>query len=73
MIRLKPPYELYNMILGKPVKKHELTNNPNQNPEHYMRPIIDEITILLNVENITFQQIKTSIANKFPNMNYIVT
>jgi hypothetical protein len=52
MIKIKPEYELYNIILGK----------PNKN-DHYDENKIKEIQKLLNNDNMTFQKIKQTIIN----------
>jgi hypothetical protein len=52
-IKLKPEYEIYNLILGKPTKKEGY--NPN---------IINNINIMLKKDNISFQEIKRFIENK---------
>ena len=52
-VKLKPEYEIYNLILGKPKKneKYDLIN-------------IQKIGSLLKKDNISFQQIKKIIENK---------
>jgi hypothetical protein len=52
MLRLKPELELYNLIIGRP--------NPKLG-EIYDPLIIDKIISLLTVENITFEQIKSTL------------
>jgi len=73
MLRLKPEYELYDMILGKPNKnkKESSQSGSSDNPDHYYKPIIDEIVGLLKIENINFAQIKTTIRTNFPDFHYI--
>lgn len=52
-VKLKPEYEIYNLILGKPKKGQGYNSN-----------IINNINILLKKDNISFQEIKTNIENK---------
>lgn len=52
MLRLKPQLELYNLIIGRP--KFNLG-------EKYDPTIINKILLLLEVEHITFEQIKNAI------------
>jgi len=52
-VKLKPEYEIYNLILGKPKKG-----------EGYNTNIINNINILLKKDNISFQEIKSNIENK---------
>lgn len=56
LIKLKPEYELYNLILGKPDKKLNSTYNEN---------IINEIQRLIANDNVTFQKIKDYILSKY--------
>jgi len=56
MIKLKPEYELYNSILGRP--KRELK-------ETYKEEIIVDIQKYMTLENITFQKMKEFITNKY--------
>jgi hypothetical protein len=56
MIRLKPEYEIYDVILGKPNRKLNETYNEN---------IITDIQRLLSFENIKFNKIKEIITNKY--------
>ena len=58
MIKIKPEYELYNSILGRP--KRELN-------ETYREPIIQDIQRCMIMENITFQKMKEIISNKYLN------
>jgi len=58
MIKIKPEYELYNAILGRP--KRELN-------ETYKEPIIKDIQKCMIMENITFQKMKDMITNKYIN------
>jgi len=50
MIKLKPEYDLYNLIIGPP----NLANNERHDPL-----IINNIQQLMNQPNINFQTIKT--------------
>ena len=52
MLRLKPEFELYNLIIGRPDFKSGQT---------YDTTILNNIITLLKVENITFEQIKSKI------------
>jgi hypothetical protein len=56
MIKLKPEYEIYDSILGKPQKIKKQTYNDT---------IIYEIQKLITVENITYEKIKDHIEKKF--------
>ncbi len=57
MIKLRPEYELYNLIYGKPLRsKNEVYNDQ----------IIKELGIILKTNNIDFDKIKTLITNIFP-------
>jgi hypothetical protein len=58
MIRLKPEYEIYDVILGKPNRKFN---------EIYNDFIIKDIERMLTIENINFNQIKEIITNKYNN------
>ena len=51
-IRLKPEYEIYNLIFGKPDKKNE---------ETYNMSYINEIQQMLNEDDVTFEKIKNKI------------
>ena len=51
-IRLKPEYEIYNLIFGKPDKK---------NQETYNMSYINEIQQMLNEDDVTFEKIKNKI------------
>ena len=57
-IRLKPEYEIYDIILGKP--------NRNNN-EKYDIIIINEIEFLLKKNDINFGIIQQYLFNKYPN------
>ena len=52
IIKLKPEYELYDLILSKPIRN---------NNERYNEDIIKEIQLLMTYENITFQKIKDTL------------
>jgi hypothetical protein len=56
MIKLKPEYEIYDSILGKPQKIHKQT---------YNEIIVQEIQKLITEENITYDKIKTYIEKKY--------
>jgi hypothetical protein len=56
MIRLKPEYSLYNLIVGPPVFSQNQTYNVF---------IINDILYLLTLNNITFQIIKDFIVDKY--------
>jgi hypothetical protein len=56
MIKLKPEYEIYNLIFGKPEK------NKNQ---IYDENIINDISKLLLINDINFNTIKNYINNKY--------
>lgn len=56
MIRLKPEYEIYDSILGKPQKINKQTYNDN---------IIKEIQKLILQENINYEKIKNYIEKKY--------
>lgn len=57
-ISLKPEYEIYNVILGKPNKNSD---------EKYDLVIISEIELLLRKNNIHFGMIKEFLLHKYPN------
>ncbi len=52
MIKLKPEYEVYDSIFGKPNRK---------NNEMYNEIIISRIKLLLNEENMTYDKLKSII------------
>ena len=54
IIRLKPEYEIYNLILGKP----ELIKD-------YDKTILNKITRLLEIDNVTFDNIKNYILQNY--------
>jgi len=56
MIRLKPELELYNLVFGKPNLR---------SGESYNTTIISDIEILLKMNNVTFDQIKKYLINKY--------
>ena len=56
LIKLKPEYEIYNVIIGKPNKK-----------EKYNDLIISDIKLLLKNNNIVFNTIREFIINKYCN------
>ena len=58
MIKLKPEYEIYNLILGNPNVKLQ---------EKYNEEIIKTIEQLLSVDNITFNAIKEVVTKKYLN------
>jgi hypothetical protein len=58
LIRLKPEYEIYNVIIGKPDKYKK---------EKYNQLIIDDIKLLLTNENIDFDKIRNFIIKKYSN------
>ena len=60
MIRLKPEYEIYDNVIGKPKREKN---------ESYNEIIIKDIQILLKNENITFNKIKDIIINKYNTNN----
>jgi len=56
IIRLRPEYEIYNLILGKPGLIYG---------EKYNIYILDDILKLLELNDITFEYIKKYITNKY--------
>lgn len=57
MIKLRPEYEIYNLIYGRPLRsKNEVYNDK----------IIKELGILIKLNDIDFNKIKTLIMNTFP-------
>ena len=54
VIRLKPEYEIYNLIIGKP-----------ESGEMYNSTILNQILKLLEIDNITFDNIKSFIINNY--------
>ena len=59
MIRLKPEYELYDAIFGKPKREKNQTYNENA---------IQLIQRLLNQNNITFKKIKEQVLSQIENV-----
>ena len=56
MIKLKPEYEIYNLIFGRPEKiKNQM----------YDELIINDISNLLFINDINFNKIKNYINNKY--------
>ena len=58
LIKLKPEYEIYNVIMGKPDKYKK---------EKYNDLIISDIKLLLRNNNIVFNTIREFIINKYCN------
>jgi hypothetical protein len=56
MIKLKPEYDLYNLILGAP----NYSNNEDYNPL-----IIEDIKSIMTYKNVTFEMVKMIITNKW--------
>ena len=56
MIKLKPEYELYDNILGKPLKI---------NKQKYNDDIINDLQKWMIMDNITYEKIKELIENKY--------
>lgn len=56
LIKLKPEYEIYNVIIGKPDKNKK---------EKYNDLIINDIKFLLKDNNIVFNKIREFIINKY--------
>lgn len=56
MIRLRPEYELYNLILGKPNLK---------GGEVYNQAVIDDILSILDLGELSFDRISEFISNKY--------
>jgi hypothetical protein len=56
MIRLKPEYEIYDNIIGKPKREKN---------ESYNELIIKDIQLLLKSENITFNKMKDILLPKY--------
>lgn len=57
MIKLRPEYEIYNLIYGRPLKSKKEVYNPE---------IIKELGILIKLNNIDFSKIKLLITSIFP-------
>lgn len=60
MIKLKPEYELYDSIRGKPQRS---------NNEEYNEDIIQDIQKLMVMDNINYELIKSFIDKKYTNTN----
>ena len=58
MLKLKPEYEIYNLVIGKPNIRLQ---------QKYNEYIIKDIEKLLSVDNITFSKIKEIITKKYRN------
>jgi hypothetical protein len=56
MIKLKPEYELYNSIIGKPKREEN---------QSYNEDIISDIQKYMVLENVTYQMIKDRVFNKY--------
>ena len=56
MIKLKPEYEIYNIIFGKPLRDLN---------EKYQEQKIDDICMLLNSNNMNFEKIKNILIQKY--------
>ena len=56
MIKLKPEYELYDSIIGKPKRENKQT---------YRQEIIDDIAKYMILENINYQKIHDFIIKKY--------
>lgn len=56
MIKLKPEYEIYNIIFGKPLRDLN---------EKYEEQKIHDICMLLNNNNMNFEKIKTILMQKY--------
>lgn len=56
MIRLRPEYELYNLIIGKPNLK---------GGENYSQAILDDIISILNLGELSFNRINEFILTKY--------
>jgi len=59
LIKLKPEYEIYDIIFGRPLRSKS---------EEYKQFIIEEIQKLLMVHDITFDKIRIYLTNKY-NLN----
>jgi hypothetical protein len=57
MIRLKPEYEIYDILYGKPKRSEN---------EEYNMVIVEYIERLLKIEGITFHKIKEYALIKYP-------
>ena len=57
LMRLRPEYELYNLIIGRPDFSKK---------ETYRTEVIADIVILLNNQYTSYDSIKTTILSKYP-------
>jgi hypothetical protein len=58
LIKIKPEYEIYNLIYG----------NPFINNKKYNQEIIKELLVLIKIDNMDFDKIKSIITDKFKNV-----
>jgi hypothetical protein len=58
LIKIKPEYEIYNLIYG----------NPFINNKKYNQEIIKELSVLIKIDNIDFDKIQSIITDKFKNV-----
>ena len=56
LVKLKPEYEIYDIIFGRPLRSKN---------EEYKQYIIDEIQHLLTIQDITFDKIRIFLTNKY--------
>ena len=56
MVKLKPEYEIYDILFGRPLRSKN---------EEYKQYIIDEIQQLLTVHDVTFDKIRFFLTNKY--------
>ena len=61
MIKLKPEYELYDNILGKPLKSKK---------QKYNDDIINDLQKWMTMDNITYEKIKEFIENKYTTLKH---
>ena len=59
LVKLKPEYEIYDIIFGRPLRSKN---------EEYKQSIIGEIQKLLTSHDITFEKIRIYLTNKY-NLN----
>lgn len=57
MVRLKPEYEIYDIIYGKPRRSEN---------QHYTMAIVEYIERLLKIEGTTFHKIREYVVAKYP-------
>lgn len=57
MIRLKPEYEIYDIIFGRPLRSKN---------EDYNLQIVQQIELLLKIDGITFNKIRDYLALNYP-------